>query len=85
MDEPATVIVQLIRAGREASEVMAFMGQKDAEFDALVAAAGRNGPCPCGSGLKAKRCHGAGGAPPEPADLSHIPLGEPRAPVSGRA
>jgi preprotein translocase subunit SecA len=25
---------------------------------------GRNDPCPCGSGKKFKKCHGAGGAPP---------------------
>ena len=25
---------------------------------------GRNDPCPCGSGKKYKKCHGAGGSPP---------------------
>ena len=28
---------------------------------------GRNDPCPCGSGKKYKKCHGAGGPPPAPA------------------
>jgi SEC-C motif-containing protein len=28
--------------------------------DGKVGAPGRNDPCPCGSGLKFKRCHGAG-------------------------
>jgi preprotein translocase subunit SecA len=37
---------------------------------------GRNDPCPCGSGKKYKKCHGAGGAPP-PADS-----GPPRVPAS---
>ncbi len=27
---------------------------------------GRNDPCPCGSGKKYKKCHGAGGPPPTP-------------------
>jgi uncharacterized protein len=27
---------------------------------------GRNDPCPCGSGKKYKKCHGAGGADPLP-------------------
>jgi preprotein translocase subunit SecA len=27
---------------------------------------GRNDPCPCGSGKKYKKCHGAGGPPPSP-------------------
>jgi uncharacterized protein len=84
MDEPAKVIVELIRTGREASEVMAFMAQKDADFAALVTAAGRNDPCPCGSGLKTKRCHGTH-EEPVAADLSAIPLGTPRSPVARRA
>ena len=81
MDEPARVIVRLLQTGREASEVMAFMAQKDAEFAALVAATGRNDPCPCGSGLKTKRCHGVR-QETAPADLSGIPLGVPRPAVS---
>ena len=28
---------------------------------------GRNDPCPCGSGKKYKKCHGADGGPPPPA------------------
>jgi len=51
-----------------------------------VAAAGRNDPCPCGSGQKVKRCHGL---PPivARAQLPAIPLGVPRPPVvrKGRA
>jgi uncharacterized protein len=85
MGEPAKVIVELIRSGREASGVMAFMAHEDAEFAALVAATGRNDPCPCGSGLKTKRCHGAREEPPGPADLSAIPLGTPRPPRNARA
>jgi len=53
------------------------MAQKDAEFAALVAAVGRNDPCPCGSGLKTKRCHGVN-EEPVAADFSGVPLGTPR-------
>lgn len=39
-------MADLLRAGRSASEVRG-----------MLAAAPRNGPCPCGSGRKAKHCH----------------------------
>jgi uncharacterized protein len=82
IDGQARAIVERIRAGREASEVMALVAREDAAFAAAVAAAGRNDPCPCGSGLKTKRCHGAARTPePEP-DLSTTPLGMPRPPVA---
>ena len=75
--------MRLLRAGREASEVMAQAGRYDAELATAVAAAGRNDPCPCGSGLKVKRCHGETTAI-APADLSSIPLGTPRPPAVHR-
>jgi uncharacterized protein len=83
IDRPARSIVQLLRAGREASEVMALAARYDAELAPAVAAAGRNDACPCGSGLKVKRCHGEPKAI-VPADLSRIPLGTPRPPVVHR-
>ena len=46
------LMVDRLRAGGHADEVMA-----------LLAGAGRNEPCPCGSGRKAKHCHQA--APPQ--------------------
>jgi uncharacterized protein len=83
IDVPARVIVRLLRTGREASEVMPLLAQHDTELAMAVAAAGRNGPCPCGSGRKVKRCHGeTQTASQAPADLSGIPLGTPRAPVT---
>lgn len=42
------VMADLLRSGRYADEVMG-----------VLAHAGRNDPCPCGSGRKAKRCHSA--------------------------
>ena len=70
VDEPMKVMVEAIRTGNTASPVMAYMAQSDASFAAAVAKAGRNDPCPCGSGAKTKRCHGlaraeAGGGSPE--------------------
>ena len=62
---------------------MALAARYDTELETAVAAAGRNDPCPCGSGLKAKRCHGETTAFAA-ADLSRIPLGTPRPPVARR-
>ncbi len=47
IDGPMRVMAGLLRSGRYADEILE-----------LFAAAGRNDPCPCGSGRKAKSCHG---------------------------
>jgi uncharacterized protein len=46
VDGPMRMMADLVRRGRFADEVMA-----------LLTAGPRNGPCPCGSGRKAKQCH----------------------------
>ena len=46
VDRPMRIMADLVRQGRYADEVMA-----------VFAEAGRNEPCPCGSGRKAKSCH----------------------------
>lgn len=43
----------LMRRGYPASEVMRILA-----LDEAFQRTGRNEPCPCGSGLKFKRCHG---------------------------
>ncbi len=43
---------------RPPAKVMFYMHYRDAELTAAYAKAGRNDPCPCGSGLKYKKCHG---------------------------
>jgi uncharacterized protein len=43
---PMTLMAGLLHQGRFADEIMG-----------IFAAAGRNDPCPCGSGRKAKHCH----------------------------
>ena len=83
--DPMKVMVEAIRAGQTASPVMASMAQRDAAFDAAVANAGRNDPCPCGSGIKTKRCHAA--AVQEAPERPQMPSGpgRPRARVGKRS
>jgi hypothetical protein len=73
-------MVDLMRTGRSASDVMAILAQEEEPFSRHLKAAGRNDPCPCGSGLKKKRCHGAG------TQFNPLPneLGAPRPPVTQR-
>jgi uncharacterized protein len=46
VDGPMRIMAAMLRSGRHADEVMGVLTR-----------APRNEPCPCGSGLKAKRCH----------------------------
>jgi uncharacterized protein len=48
----------LLRQNRAPSEIMQVYAAEDARLQAAFAAAGRNDPCPCGSGKKFKQCHG---------------------------
>jgi uncharacterized protein len=48
IDGPMRLMADLLRSGRFAGEIVH-----------IFAAAGRNDPCPCGSGRKAKHCHQA--------------------------
>jgi len=43
---------------RPPANVMGWMHRYDAKLEELFAKAGRNDPCPCGSGKKFKKCHG---------------------------
>jgi uncharacterized protein len=73
-------MVELMRRGREAADIMAVLAHEEAPFTDALNRAGRNDPCPCGSGAKVKRCHGRPTAPtrlPEWQD-------DPRAPVTTR-
>jgi uncharacterized protein len=47
VDGPMRIMADLLRRGRFADEIMT-----------VFASAPRNEPCPCGSGRKAKQCHG---------------------------
>ncbi|MCZ7629748.1 MAG: SPASM domain-containing protein [Microthrixaceae bacterium] len=54
-DPPMKQMAALLRAGRDAPEVMTLLA---AEESRRFASVGRNDLCPCGSGAKFKRCHG---------------------------
>ncbi len=54
IDQPMRQMAALLRQGRAPADVMLKHRQPIAP-----AKAGRNDPCPCGSGLKFKKCHGA--------------------------
>ncbi len=52
----------LLREDRAPAELPAVLAARKAERYAGV---GRNDPCPCGSGTKFKKCHGADSVAPE--------------------
>ena len=51
-------MVRELAAGRAPANVMVAIARQDAELQTKLATAGRNDPCPCGSGRKFKHCHG---------------------------
>jgi uncharacterized protein len=58
IDESMRFMAHELKQRRPPANVMRYLLKQDAELEALFAKAGRNDPCPCGSGLKFKRCHG---------------------------
>lgn len=60
IDPYMTAMGRLLQEGRPASDVMEMVRAHDAEQRkrAALATAGRNDPCPCGSGRKYKKCCG---------------------------
>ena len=81
VDQPMKLMIDLMQNGRLASDVMTIIERDEQPFRDVLARAGRNDPCPCGSGQKVKRCHGR----PEPA-LRKLPAikGDPRPPATDR-
>ncbi len=57
-DKFMRIIAGLVRANRPASEVMVIMAGEHGHLKAKFASTGRNDPCPCGSGMKFKKCYG---------------------------
>jgi uncharacterized protein len=57
IDEPMRFMAGELSCGRAPANVMSFMARKDAS-KRRQEKVGRNDPCPCGSGLKYKKCHG---------------------------
>ena len=83
VDRPMRTVIDLMRRGRPAADVMAMLAAEDRAFDQAVRTAGRNGPCPCGSGRKAKHCHGRAVTAAEPTLLPDF-RDAPRRPVTQR-
>ncbi|MEN8040537.1 MAG: anaerobic sulfatase maturase [Actinomycetota bacterium] len=83
IDRPMNLMIDLMRDGRMASGVMDILAEEERPFLDELARAGRNDPCPCGSGLKFKKCHGRTGI-----EVSRHPLpvhiGVPRPPATER-
>jgi uncharacterized protein len=75
--------MRLMRAGRPAADVSDLLAAEERALLDAVRRAGRNDPCPCGSGAKVKRCHGRAPDEPEARPLPVHP-GVPRPPVVER-
>jgi uncharacterized protein len=58
IDRPMQMMASLLRARRPPAEIVHVLAKEDAQRQRQFAQASRNDPCPCGSGLKFKRCHG---------------------------
>jgi uncharacterized protein len=58
IDTPMRFMANELAHRRPPANVMGYMRGQDAALEAAFAAAGRNDPCPCGSGVKFKKCHG---------------------------
>ncbi|HTK11245.1 MAG TPA: anaerobic sulfatase maturase [Ktedonobacteraceae bacterium] len=58
IDRPMRIMAQEAHAQRPPANIMYYLAQEEAELQQQFARAGRNDPCPCGSGRKFKKCHG---------------------------
>ena len=56
IDEPMRYMAAQLRQQRPPATVIAYMRDKDEALANAYQVAGRNDPCPCGSGQKYKRC-----------------------------
>lgn len=80
VDTPMRLMIDLMRSGRPAADVIGILASEEQPLLDSLRTAGRNDPCPCGSGLKLKRCHGKTASPVVLPDQ----LGTPRPPVTDR-
>ena len=58
INRPMQMMVNELRHRRAPANVMRVLNQEDMAREKAFAEAGRNDPCPCGSGKKFKHCHG---------------------------
>jgi uncharacterized protein len=84
IDHPVKTMVALRDEGRPMSDVMEIMHTQLPHLETLASKTPRNSPCPCGSGLKSKHCHGDRRTvtPPEPTAYPMF-VAEPRRRVTG--
>jgi uncharacterized protein len=59
IDEPMKIMADLLRRVKPAADVMVILAEKEKKWTQILSNTGRNDPCPCGSGKKFKKCHGA--------------------------
>jgi uncharacterized protein len=59
VDRPMRIMAELLRHDRAPAEIMQLVSAEEAKLKYAMTGTGRNDPCPCGSGRKFKRCHGA--------------------------
>jgi uncharacterized protein len=59
LEQPMRLMASLLEAKRAPAEIMRWYAIEDAKWRTEAAKVGRNEPCPCGSGRKAKHCHAA--------------------------
>ena len=58
VDEPMKIMAMLMNSGRPASDVMGILEKDKEVIDSAYQNADREKPCPCGSQLLFKDCHG---------------------------
>ena len=61
IDRPMRIMADLLRRDRAPAEIMQILATQEKRLEEAYANAGRNDPCPCGSGRKFKHCHGETG------------------------
>jgi uncharacterized protein len=57
-DPHMRIMADLLRKGQSADGIIKILSDSEGKSAAKAPKIGRNDPCPCGSGLKFKRCHG---------------------------
>jgi uncharacterized protein len=61
-DRSLKILAGLIQRRLPAAKIMDLLAQEEAQQTKVFDKIGRNAPCPCGSGLKFKKCHGRDGS-----------------------
>jgi uncharacterized protein len=58
VDRPMKLMADLLRRSQYADGIMKILAEEEGRATPGEDKIGRNDPCPCGSGLKYKKCHG---------------------------